>query len=96
LETIVEVHKEGELLIALDAKSDIIGINQRDLSDFSMHPEIFEKLIHKIEPSIVKIAESGIRSMEEANRLFAIGFDGVLVGEALSRETFTLGGHNVH
>jgi anthranilate phosphoribosyltransferase len=96
LETIVEIHKEEELSIALDAKADIIGVNQRDLSDFSMHPEIFERLIHKIEPSIFKIAESGIQSMEEANRLFAMGFDGVLVGEALSRETFILGGQNVH
>jgi indole-3-glycerol phosphate synthase len=83
LEAIVEVHSEEELQIALDAKADIIGVNQRDLRDFSMHPEVYQ-LIDKIPPHIVKIAESGVKSCADANRLFAMGYDAVLVGEALT------------
>lgn len=96
MEAVVEVHHEAELSIALAAQADIIGVNQRDLSDFSMHPEVFQQIGALIPPAIVKIAESGIRSMAEANELFAIGYDGVLVGEALSRKTLVIGGAHVH
>jgi indole-3-glycerol phosphate synthase len=96
MEALVEVHHESELPIALAASPDVIGVNQRDLSDFSMHPEIFRGMCDLIPLGIVKIAESGIQSMEEANTLFAMGYDGVLVGEALSRKTLVLGGAHVH
>ena len=88
LETLVEVHTEKELEIALRVNADVIGVNQRDLSDFSMHPELFHKLIHKIPANQIKVAESGIKSQRLARELFALGYDGVLVGEALSRNTF--------
>ena len=83
LEALVEVHAESELEVALASNADIIGVNQRDLRDFTMHPEVFAKMVGKIPQ--VKIAESGIGSMAQAEELFALGYDGVLVGEALSR-----------
>ncbi len=83
LEAIVEVHTADELNIALDAGAEIIGINQRNLKDFTMHPDVYE-LIHHIPKNIIKIAESGVRNCEDAKRLFAMGYDAILVGEALS------------
>ncbi len=96
MEALVEIHHPNELSIALTANADVIGVNQRDLTDFSMHPEIFQQLIAQIPETVVKIAESGIRSKEDANALFAMGYDGVLVGEALSRGAPILGGSYVH
>lgn len=93
MEALVEVHNVEELEIALLSNPDLIGVNQRDLSDFSMHPEIFSQLISLIPPTIVRIAESGVRSKEEADQLIKMGYDGVLVGEALSRKTFFGGSH---
>lgn len=84
LEAIVEVHNEEELKIALEARADIIGVNQRDLTDFSMHPEVFE-LVHQIPDHIVKVAESGVSGLSDAKRLFEMGYDAILVGEAITR-----------
>lgn len=85
LETLVEVHNESELPIALASGGDVIGINQRDLRDFSMHPEIFNQLITQIPSNMVKIAESGTKTSADANNAYKLGYDAVLVGEALSR-----------
>jgi anthranilate phosphoribosyltransferase len=84
VEAIVEVHSEEELKIALEAGAEIIGVNQRNLSDFTMHPEVY-RLIDQIPDSVVAIAESGVKNIEDAKRLFAMGYDALLVGEALSR-----------
>ncbi len=84
LEAIVEVHNKDELKIALDAGAKIIGVNQRNLKDFTMHPESFE-LVRGIPDHIVKIAESGVSSGAQAKRLFDMGYDAILVGEALSK-----------
>lgn len=83
-DVIVEVHSASELEIALTAGADIIGVNQRDLRDFSMHPEVYE-LIHQIPKGIVKVAESGVAQVSDAKRLFEMGYDAILVGEALTR-----------
>lgn len=84
LDAIVEIHNLAELEIAIGAGAEIIGVNQRDLTDFSMHPEVHE-LVNKIPKGIVKIAESGVRTREDAERMFAMGYDAILVGEALTR-----------
>ncbi len=85
LETVVEIHNSNELQLALDSDTDIIGVNQRNLNDFSMHPEIFAKIIDKLPKNIIKIAESGITSYIDAKNLFLMGYDAVLVGEAFSK-----------
>lgn len=84
LQPLVEVHSAAELEIALNAGADIIGVNQRDLKDFTMHPEVYE-LIQKIPKEVIKVAESGVKDLEDAKRLFAMGYDAILVGEALTR-----------
>jgi anthranilate phosphoribosyltransferase len=85
LEALVEVHAIEELPIALSAGGDVLGVNQRNLRDFKMHPEIFELIIDKIPSHIVRIAESGIKTGADAKKAFKLGYNGVLVGEALSR-----------
>jgi indole-3-glycerol phosphate synthase len=63
----------------------VIGVNQRDLRDFSMHPEIFSQLIKQIPEDVVKIAESGIESRADAINAYCLGYNAVLVGTALSK-----------
>lgn len=85
LEVLVEVHSASELDIALAADADVIGVNQRDLNDFTMHPEQFAELVKLIPEDRIRVAESGLKTREDALRVIELGYDGVLVGEALSR-----------
>ena len=85
LEVLIEVHTCDELALALQADADIIGVNQRDLNDFSLHPEVFAALIKAIPEGQVKVAESGLKTRDQAVAVLELGYDGVLVGEALSR-----------
>lgn len=83
LETLVEVHNEEELAIAIAAGSEIIGVNNRNLSTFEIDLSVAERLAPLIPQGIVKVAESGISSREDALRMRKAGYDAVLVGEAL-------------
>jgi anthranilate phosphoribosyltransferase len=83
LEAVVEVHDPEELRYFQGA--EIIAVNQRNLSDFSMHPEIHDLAIGKIPSSALPLAVSGIASAEEAKRLFQLGYRALLIGEALTR-----------
>ena len=85
LEALVEVHSLDELSIALKSGGDIIGVNQRDLRDFSMHPEVYAQLINHIPQNMVKIAESGIENYQDALSMYRLGYNAVLVGTALSK-----------
>jgi anthranilate phosphoribosyltransferase len=84
LEAIVEVHNELELEIAIKAGAEMIGVNRRNLKDFTMHAEV-DELIHLIPPGIIKISESGVQDEKEARGRFEKGYDVLLVGEALTR-----------
>ncbi len=83
LDCLVEVHDEGEVDIALKAGADIIGINNRNLADFSIDLGNSERLAKKIPDHVIKVSESGIFSRTEIDRLAASGFSCFLVGEAL-------------
>jgi indole-3-glycerol phosphate synthase len=83
LDCVVEVHNKEELRAALDCGADIIGVNNRDLCDFSVNLEISEALAPFIPSNVIKIAESGIFSFADVNRLKACGYTNFLVGEAL-------------
>jgi len=71
--------------ITVDDEGKVTSLERRDLKDFTMHPEIYEKLIGQIPPHIVKIAESGVKTADDAEKSFRIGYDAVLVGESLTR-----------
>ena len=81
-DALVEVHDEAELERARDAK--IIGVNNRNLKDFSVDLATSERLT--IPSGAVKVAESGIKTRADIDRLRAAGFHAFLVGESLLRQ----------
>ena len=85
LEALVEVHHLDEVEIAIHSGADIIGVNQRDLRDFSMHANLYADALQTIPAHFVKIAESGIDNISTAHELYKLGYNGVLVGTALSQ-----------
>jgi indole-3-glycerol phosphate synthase len=85
LAALVEIHDAGELKRALDARADLIGINNRNLHSFAVDLSVTETLAPQVPASVPKVAESGIRGPEEVRRLAACGVDAMLVGEALMR-----------
>lgn len=85
LETLTEVHNLEELKLALEANCPIIGVNHRNLTDFSIDLTLSQTLIPFLSSPILSVAESGIKGALEARRMDALGFDAVLVGESLVR-----------
>jgi indole-3-glycerol phosphate synthase len=89
LTALVEVHDERELDRALASGATIIGINNRDLKDFSVNLGTTEKLAARLKRGMCAkhtlVAESGIHSRADVERLAKAGVDAVLVGESLMR-----------
>lgn len=85
LQCLVEVHNREELEIALEAQCDIIGINNRNLKDFSVDLKTTEELIRYIPKHSIVISESGIKTPEDIQYLNSIGVNGVLVGETFMK-----------
>ena len=82
---LVEVHDEPETLIALEAGAQLIGINHRDLHTFAIDLALTERLRKLIPDGVVVVAESGIRTPDDARRVYEAGADAILVGETLMR-----------
>jgi len=85
LTPLVEVHDEGEADLALESGATVIGINNRDLRDFTVDLGTFEKLAPRLAGAIL-VAESGVKTPDDARRLRDAGADAVLVGEAAMRD----------
>ncbi len=85
LDVLVEVHDREELEAALKLGAELIGINNRDLRDFSVDVERTERLMGEIPPGVKVVSESGIAEPEQLSRLEDRGVDAVLVGETLMR-----------
>ncbi len=85
LEVLVEVHDGEELQRALASGAEIVGINNRDLRDFSVDTARSARLMSSIPDSVTVVSESGISTPEQLDRLQAAGVHAVLVGEALMR-----------
>ncbi|MGB7433806.1 MAG: indole-3-glycerol phosphate synthase TrpC [Candidatus Acidiferrum sp.] len=83
MEPVVEVHTRTELERALAAGAHIIGINNRDLKTLSVRMETSLELIDLIPDHCVAIAESGLRTNADLQKLRVAGFDAFLVGEQL-------------
>jgi indole-3-glycerol phosphate synthase len=81
----VEVHDERETQLALEAGAEVIGINHRDLRTFAVDLSLTERLRKLIPAGIVVVAESGIRSADDARRMYQAGADAILVGELVMR-----------
>ena len=85
LDVLVEVHDEDELNRALEADADIIGINNRDLTDLSVDIERTYELLSDVPTGKTVVSESGFQTREQVEDLERVGVDAVLVGETLMR-----------
>lgn len=82
---LVEVHDENEVETALRAGARIIGVNNRNLKDFSVDMENSGRLCSLVPAGVLFVAESGVRSREDIEAFQELGVDGVLIGEALMK-----------
>lgn len=85
LSALVEAHDEKEISTALSSGARVIGVNNRNLKDFSVDTENSRKLRTLIPSDIVFVSESGVRTAEDVQILREIGADAVLIGETLMR-----------
>ncbi len=83
MSALIEVHNEQEVERVLAAKGNLIGINNRNLDDFSVEMGVTLRLRPSIPPGIIVVSESGIKSHADILRLQAVGINAVLVGETL-------------
>jgi indole-3-glycerol phosphate synthase len=86
MEPLVEVHSREEIGRAAAAGARIIGVNNRDLRDFSVRIETSLELIEAIPENCMAVSESGLRTHEDLARLRRAGFDAFLVGEHLMKD----------
>ncbi|MDO5406611.1 MAG: indole-3-glycerol phosphate synthase TrpC [Eubacteriales bacterium] len=85
LSALVEAHDEREVSMAVRAGARIIGVNNRNLRDFSVDTDRSAKLRSLIPGDVLFVSESGVTSAEDVAKLRAIGTDAVLIGETLMR-----------
>jgi len=86
LDCLVEAHNRSELDTALEAGASIIGINNRDLKDFSVSIKTTQELIRFIPEGVVTVSESGI-DISNVKAIKDMGVDAILVGEAFMRKS---------
>lgn len=83
MDVLVETHDEAEMRTAIDAGASIIGINNRNLKDFSITLETAKRLSAMVPPDRVLISESGVMNTEDVRYLAGCtGIDGLLIGRA--------------
>jgi indole-3-glycerol phosphate synthase len=85
LDCLVEVHKESELETALTIDAEVIGINNRNLDDFTVDVGTTFELITDVPAGKTVVSESGIADRSTLEELARVGVDAVLIGEALMR-----------
>ena len=85
LAALVEAHDENEIRSAVAAGAKMIGVNNRNLHDFSVDLGTAARLRGLIPPGRLYVAESGVRTPEDAAAMRSIGADAILIGETLMR-----------
>ena len=85
LSALVEAHDENEIKTALNSGARIIGVNNRNLKDFSVDTENSKKLRALIPENILFVSESGVKNHDDVLKIRAIGADAVLIGETLMK-----------
>lgn len=84
LSCLVETHNEEEIEMAIKAKALVIGVNNRNLKDFSVDTNLAKKLREKYK-DVILISESGVKNSNDIKEIKRAGLNGVLVGEALMK-----------
>ncbi len=85
IQALVEVHSEADLTVALRHGAGLLGINHRDLRTFEMDPALSERLVPQIPAGKVIVAESGIQTAQDVQRMQRLGVCALLIGETLMR-----------
>ncbi len=85
MSALVEAHDENEINMAVYAGARLIGVNNRNLKDFSVDTDNSRRLRSLIPSNIVFVSESGVGNAADVAKLREIGADAVLVGETLMR-----------
>lgn len=85
LSALVEAHDEDEVVRAVRAGAQIIGVNNRNLKDFSVDFDNARRLREAVPADAVYVAESGVRTADDVAAMAALGADAALIGEALMR-----------
>ncbi len=84
LEVLLELHSMAEL-DKFCPDVDMVGVNNRDLTTFHTDPALSLKMASELPDTVVKVAESGLTSMDEVRRLRDVGYRGFLIGEAFMK-----------
>lgn len=85
LATLVETHTEAELFAALESEPTAVGVNSRDLGTYAVNLDVAERLVAAVPRTMPAVAESGIETREDVERLARAGADLVLVGTSVAR-----------
>jgi indole-3-glycerol phosphate synthase len=83
MDALVEVHNEAELARALEARAEVVGMNNRDLGTMTVDLATTLRLRPLVPQGVTLVSESGIRTPEDVRTVSACGLDAILVGEAL-------------
>ena len=83
MDALVEAHTSDEIRRAVSVGADIIGVNCRDLETLSVDLSVSERLLKEIPDGIVRVAESGVKTRADIERLAAVGADAFLIGTSL-------------
>ncbi|MCM1139970.1 MAG: indole-3-glycerol phosphate synthase TrpC [Duncaniella sp.] len=84
LEVLFEIHNEAELE-KFCPEIDMVGVNNRDLTTFITDPGLSLRIVSKLPDNVVKVAESGLSSIDEVENLHQIGYRGFLIGETFMK-----------
>ena len=87
LSALVEAHDEQEVLMALEVGAGIIGVNNRNLKDFTVDIENSVRLRKMVPDNVIFVSESGMKTRDDIARLEANGTNAVLIGETFMRST---------
>lgn len=85
LSALIEAHSEDEIKMALSCGANMIGVNNRNLHDFSVNTDQSLSLREKVPSNVLFVSESGIKDLLDIKRVKESGADAVLIGEALMR-----------
>jgi indole-3-glycerol phosphate synthase len=83
LACLVEVHDDSEIARAVDAGAQLVGVNSRNLRTLAVDMQVLDRAASLLPPSVTAVAESGIRTLPDIERLSAAGYHAFLVGERL-------------
>ena len=86
LDVLVEVHESAELDSAVEAGATIVGVNNRNLKTLAVNTDISAQVLRRIPPGVVTVAESGLKTAADLERLRGLGYSAFLMGERFMTE----------